>query len=316
MESKEHQEQMDELEKGPETKKGGLLKGIYVVGVLLLVVIVGAGFIIFNSISQHGETVATVNGEEITKEELYEAMLATQGRDALDRLILSHLILQEGEKRGIVVGDEEITAEVQRVIDESFFGMEDYFLQALSEYGIAEEEIKEELKTELILRKVVESELDISEEDKKNYFDANRDAFDVHEEVEVRHILLGTREEAEEVILLLQEGSDFAELAGEYSTDQSSAVQGGSLGAFGRGDMVPEFEEAAFSLARGEISDVVETTFGFHVIEVLDRKDAREVSFEEARDTVKERLTRELLSSKMNQQIDLLWEEADIEYRI
>jgi foldase protein PrsA len=89
---------------------------------------------------------------------------------------------------------------------------------------------------------------------------------------------LKQRSRPKELIQLLDSGSDFAELARENSIDTASGAQGGNLGFFQRGDMVPEFEDIAFNLALNQRSDVVESQFGFHIIEVLDRNDAREVS--------------------------------------
>lgn len=291
-------------------------KRSFMLTVVAVLLVIAIALLLFNYFSQESETVAKVNGEGISKEDLYEAMLTNNGRDVLDRLIMNRLVIQEAEDRGIVVSEEEIDAEIQKVIDESFHGMEEYFQQALSEYGITEEKVREELKTELFLRKTAESELNITEADEREYFSANQEAFNIQEQVEARHILLDDLEKAEEVLEKLNDGRDFAELAREYSTDQSSAVQGGNLGFFERGRMVPEFEEVAFSLEKGQYSDVVESPFGYHIIEVLDRQDAREVTFEEVRDEVNERMTMELLSNKMSELMERIWEEADIDYHL
>lgn len=316
MEPMEPMEPMESMESNPKERMYKRPKSIYIMIVIIVLLLIGGAFVLLNDVSGEREVVATVNGEEISKEDLYEAMLENNGREILDRLILNQLVIQEAKKRGIVVGDAEVTAEIQKVIDESFYGMEEYFHQALSEYGVTEEKVREELKTELFLRKIAESELDITEDDEREYFAANQAAFYIGEQVEARHILLDSMEEAEKVTQLLQEGKAFGELAGEYSIDQSSAVQGGNLGFFERGRMVPEFEEVAFSLEKGSYSDVVESQFGYHIIEVLDRQDAREVTFEEVRDTVKERLTAQLLSNKMGEQMELLWQSAEIDYHL
>ncbi len=312
----ESMESIEPMESSPKDQKDKRFKSSYVLVIIIVLLIIGAAVVLLNSSSKPGEAVATVNGEEITRDALYEAMLTTGGRDVLDRLIMNQLVIQEAKKQGIVVSEAEVTEEIQKVIDESFNGMVEFFHQTLSEYGVTEEIVREELRTELFLRKIAESELDITEEDEREYFAANQTAFNIVEQVEARHILLDNMEEAENVIQMLEEGKDFGELAGEYSTDQSSAIQGGYLGFFERGRMVPEFEEVAFSLGKGERSAVVESQFGYHIIEVLDREEAREVTFEEVRDTVNERMTLQLLSNKMGDLMHSLRQSAEVEYHI
>ncbi len=307
---------IEPMESSPKDQKDKRFKSSHVLVGIIVLLLIGAAIVLLNSVSQEGEVVATVNGEEITKDELYEAMLTTGGRDILDRLIMNQLVIQEAKKQGIVVSEAEVTEEIQKVIDESFNGMAEFFHQTLSEYGVTEETVREELRTELFLRKIAESELDITEEDEREFFAANQAAFNIHEQVEARHILLDNMEEAENVIQMLEEGKDFGELAGEYSTDQSSAIQGGYLGLFERGRMVPEFEEVAFSLEKGQRSGVVESQFGYHIIEVLDREEAREVTFEEVRDMVNERMTMQLLSNKMGELMYSLRQSAEVEYHI
>ena len=262
------------------------------------------------------EAVATVNGETITKDELYQAMLTEGGRQVLDRLITNLLILQEGKRLGITVTDEEIDARIQNLINANFYGMADSFYQALEQYGLTEESLKKDIKTELILRKIAGEQISISDEEAREYFKANQQNYNIPEQVEARHILVDTREEAEEILELLKSGRDFAELAGEYSKDTLSAEQGGNLGFFQRGEMVPEFEEAAFSLPVNQVSDPIETTYGFHIIEVLGRKAAKEVAFEEVEEKVREALLEEQTMEQMNKQANLLREQASIEYKL
>ena len=135
-----------------------------------------------------------------------------------------------------------------------------YFYQALEQYGITEDALRDDLKIELLLRKIVRDQITVTEEDTREYFIENQYLFNTPEQVEARHILVETRDEAEEIIQLLDEGQDFSELAKEHSIDTVSAQQGGNLGFFQRGEMVAEFEEVAFNLAVGSRSGPVETT--------------------------------------------------------
>jgi len=97
------------------------------------------------------------------------------------------------------------------------------------------------------------------------------------EQVHARHILLSTEDEANQVLAKLKAGADFTTLAKTYSLDQTTAQKGGDLGFFPRGLMAPEFEQAAFSLAPGEISGVIKTQFGYHILQVIEKDPDREV---------------------------------------
>ncbi len=262
------------------------------------------------------EVVATVNGEPIERDILFEAMYAQIGQDALEQLVTRQLILQLAENEGITVSDDELDDEIQSIIDESFQGMEDQFEMVLEQYGISIDTFKEDARLNLLIRKIAMDRIDTSEEDTRQYFEENRHLFEREEEVEARHILVETAEEAEEVVALLDEGGDFAELAAEYSTDSSNRDNAGYLGFFGRGAMVGEFEAAAFSMAVGEVSGPVETSFGFHIIEVLDRNEAEEVAYEDVRADVEEAMIEEQVPMVINQLVQSLYEDAEIEYHL
>lgn len=291
------------------------LKTSYDIAIILVLVVL-VTIVLIHYTNQRSEIVATVNGEKITRDELYQAMLVEGGREVLDRLITNRLVLQEGERLGITVTEEEIDAEIKNVINNNFFGMAEYFYQALEQYGLTEKAVKDDLKTETVLRKIVQEQINITDEDAREYFMTNQEYFNIPEQVEARHILVDTREEAGEVIQLLDNGKDFAELAREYSKDLVSADQGGNLGFFQRGEMVSEFEEVAFGLAINQRSDLVETIYGFHIIEVLDRRTSQEVTFEEVKETVEEEMIKELIFDRMNEHTDLLWERSSIEYKL
>ena len=256
--------------------------------------------------NNNSEVLATVNGEEITRNELYDAMFTNGGKEILERLITNRLILQEAKKLKISVSEEDIDTEIGKVIKENFYGAEDYFYQALEQYGITEDALRDDLKIELLLRKIVRDQITVTEEDTREYFIENRYLFNTPEQVEARHILVETRDEAEEIIQLLDEGQDFSELAKEHSIDTVSAQQGGNLGFFQRGEMVAEFEEVAFNLAVGSRSGPVETTHGFHIIEVLNRRDAHEATFDEVKEAAEDKLLEKLVYEKMEEQINRL----------
>jgi peptidyl-prolyl cis-trans isomerase C len=130
--------------------------------------------------------------------------------------------------------------------------------------------------------KSILSSVEVTEEELKDFYNQNQDKFVAGEQVTASHILVQTEEEAKEVLSKLNNGVSFEELANEHSQCPSKN-QGGSLGQFGRGQMVPEFEEAAFTAEVGQLSDVVKTQFGYHVIKVTDKSEQSVTPFEEVR---------------------------------
>ncbi len=150
----------------------------------------------------------------------------------------------------------------------------------------------------------------ISDADARKFYDAQVGGKASEEEVRARHILVESKEKAREVFEKLAHGSDFAALAKEYSKDPGSKDQGGELGFFARGQMVPQFEEAAFKLQKGEVSEPFQSQFGWHIIRVDERRQRAAPPFE----AVKERLVAAMIHKKAQQIAGDLRGKAQIEY--
>jgi len=146
------------------------------------------------------------------------------------------------------------------------------------------------------------------EQDSKEYYEANKDLFKF-DEVTASHILVEDEKTAKEVLEKLEAGEKFEDLAGEYSTDPGSKDNGGDLGTFGRGQMVPEFENAVFALKPGEISDIVKSDYGYHIIKLTDRNQGTR-TYEE----VKESIASILVSQEVDRKIQELKGNTEIEY--
>jgi parvulin-like peptidyl-prolyl isomerase len=166
-------------------------------------------------------------------------------------------------------------------------------------------QLKDDIKRQLMINSVLEEtrkQVSISDEELLEYYNENKESFLEPEQVHARHILVETEEEANNLLLQLKEGlTDFAELAKEKSVGPS-APSGGDLGFFSRGQMVKEFEDAAFSLEPGKISGVVQTQFGYHIIKCEEKKEEYSPTFEEA----KERISNILGSQRENEAITAL----------
>jgi parvulin-like peptidyl-prolyl isomerase len=189
--------------------------------------------------------------------------LAQARRQVLEQMIDQELIRQAAAEMGISISDEELEASIAGIIEQS--GGEDGFNQSLAATGTTYDDFRQMLLDQLLSEAV--------------YSSVTASIESVAEQVHARHILLPTREMAEEVLARLQAGEDFAYLAREYSEDISSRETGGDMGFFPRGVMPAEVEEVAFGLEVGELSGIVESQFGFHVLQVLER-DEREIAVE------------------------------------
>lgn len=242
----------------------------------------------------------------------------------LDQMINTELLAQDAEKNGLKPTDKEIQASFNDL--KTYVNSDESIKKAAEDLGINDDFLKEQAKLSLLIQKSQEKfykEGKVSEDEMKKYYDEHIDEYK-KDEVEASHILIKTtddsnkplpeaeqkkaKEKAEKVLKEVKAGGDFAELAKKYSQDPGSAAQGGSLGSFGKGMMVPEFEKVAFKMEPGEISDLVKTDFGYHIIKVTDRI-KETTSFEEAKEGIKE----EILKNKYGEKIASLQKKAKIE---
>ena len=164
-------------------------------------------------------------------------------------------------------------------------------LEAQPEFRARLQQVKDQLLTEYAIKKAIER-ADVKEEEVRAFYDENLDKFTQGEMVNASHILVETEEEALRIAEEIAGGKTFEEAAKAYSSCPSKDA-GGNLGEFGRGQMVPEFEEAAFALEVGTVSAPVKTQFGYHLIRVNAKTEAKPISYNEARQSIYERLTAE-----------------------
>lgn len=195
-------------------------------------------------------------------EEEKTALLLQLRRQILDALIDQLLIEQAAAREGITISDEQVDEEMARLIGDDAAKFDEW-LQA---NGMTRDSFKTQLKQQLLSAKFQE------------HLISSRSP--IVEQVHARHILLLNEEEAMEVFLKLRAGESFAALAKQYSQDTTTKDTGGDLGFFPRGVMPPEIEAVAFGLSPGQTSGIVRTSFGYHIIEVVEKDPARKVSDE------------------------------------
>lgn len=260
--------------------------------------------------TQNGEIVAKVNGDVISKDEFYQEMVKAGGKQLLERLIDQKLIQQAADEKGVKVTDKQVNEKLDEMKEQ--FGGEAAFQMYLAQFGMTEDLIKQDVRNQLLIEGILGPEIEISEEEMKAYFEENKDVLGEPEQVKARHILVETEEQAREVLAKLDQGESFETLAQQYSTDEASKGNGGDLGYFERGVMVPEFEEAAFSLSPGETSGPVKTQFGYHIIRVEDFKEAQPAVYEEMKEDIESMLRQQKVAEKMETWLSELREKADV----
>lgn len=187
---------------------------------------------------------------------------------------------------------------------------------------------KDNLLANIYLQKEVSEKITVSEEDISSYYKTHQDDFKTPEMVKARHILVKVdagaskadkkkaKEKAEGILKKIKSGEDFEEIASELSDDTFSKSKGGDLGFFTRGRMVKSFEDAAFSLKPGEISDIVETKFGYHIIKLDEKKEEGVEPYDTAKIKIKENLLKERTRSKVSEFMDKAMKDANVEFHI
>ncbi|MBP1989153.1 peptidylprolyl isomerase [Paenibacillus eucommiae] len=240
-------------------------------------------------------SVATVNGVNISKDKLYDALYEAGGQQTMEKLIANELVRQAAEKEGIAVTDADLEKELDGIRKD--YATDEEFQSTLAMYGMTVEGLKKDMVIQAQLRKILEPQVTITDEDITAYYNEKKDTFIIPEQVKTSHILVATKEEAEAVLAGLKNGDDFAAKAKEKSTDAATKDSGGELELFAKGDKEAAIETAVFGLKVGELSGVVQATDGFHIYKLTDRKDAITPALEEKKEEIRASLTTEKISA-------------------
>ena len=288
------------------------------------------------------DVVARVNGETVTKAEFEAAVAAVEQRNqgavppeqrdriyrgVLDQLVGMKLLVQEAAARKIAVPEADIDAQIAQMRQQ--FPSEDVFNQALKQQNKTVDLLKADARRTMAAQKMIEEALAdkvaVTPQQAQEFYDKNPDQFKRPEQVRASHILISipqgadgptkdaARKRAEGVLKQVKAGGDFAALAKEHSQDPGSAVNGGDLGLFQQGQMVPAFDQVAFTLKPGSTSDLVETQFGYHIIRVMEKKDAGTVTLEEVRPQLEQYLQNVNRQREMQSFVDGLKAKGKVE---
>lgn len=247
---------------------------------------------------EDSRVLAEIDGEKITLSEFTRELdkiplelkmfvLSQVGKkNYLERMITKKLLLREAKKEGIEKEKE--------------------FQERLSE-------LREQLLIEMLLKKKITTDFRIDDAELKKYYEAHKEEFKRPPEINTRHILLKTEEEARQIQEKLMKGEDFVELAKKYSIDPAAKVTGGELGYHPRGSLVPEYEEEAFKLKKvGQISGIVKSRFGYHLIRLEGIKPPSYAKFDEVKELIRQRMIQEKQGEILQKYIEDLKKNAKI----
>lgn len=282
-------------------------KKAYVWAAAILII---AAILIYAMVVTSDKTVASVGGEKIKEAELHDTLVKNYGAETVNQLITDKIVELEADKEGIKVTDKEIQKEIDTLAES--YGGEEKLKEQLKASGSSLAEFKQDIVAYLHTKKLVEPRITVTDDEISAYFEENKDTFAQEAQVEASHILVEDKKTAEKVEKELAAGGDFAELATKYSTDAGTKEKGGSLGYFGKGSMVAEFEDVAFNMDVNEISDPVKTEYGYHIIKVTGEKKAKKANLEDNKPEIKEAL----LNNKLQEEYAVWLEEVKKDYDI
>ncbi|MFZ2448177.1 MAG: peptidylprolyl isomerase [Syntrophobacteraceae bacterium] len=288
--------------------------------------------------------VAKVNGKPITKADYqvevdrFDRRVEMMGRAAddkevgemkkqiLDNMIGREVLKQQAAGMGMKADEAEVNMQMEGL--KKKFGSQEEFVKALAQMNLNEQTIRDQFASEMVLRKLIDQEVAakivLDPAEARGFYDKNPDIFKSPEMIRASHILVKVDAKAspEEKAKALEKmkgiekkikgGADFAQVAKEVS-DCPSKENGGDLNFFERGQMVAPFEQAAFSIKPGQVSGIVETEFGYHLIKVTEKKDAGVMSFEEMRPRIEQHIKNEKVSQQLVVYVDKLKSAAKIE---
>ncbi|HVG06210.1 MAG TPA: peptidylprolyl isomerase [Thermoanaerobaculia bacterium] len=297
--------------------------------------------------SKMPDVVAQCNGKKITKDDLLQqarqmqAQMAAVSRgqqvppldDAfykqiLEGMVAQTLLLEDARRQGVTVSDEELKPQLAAL--RGRFPDEAAYKKALEQEGLSEKQLQEKLRQEAVIQKYVGTkimnEVAVTDQAAREFYDKNLDKMQRPERAHLRHILIRAeptaaaadrqkaRDKAEDLLKKIQGGEDFAKLAAENSDDPGSKVRGGDLSWMARGQTVPAFEKAAFALTKpNDLSGVVETQFGYHIIQLVEREAASAVPFEEARPRITQMLQQRQAGERLQARVADLKKKGKVE---
>jgi foldase protein PrsA len=256
------------------------------------------------------KTVVSVNGEKITKGQLDNRLEGQSGKATLQQMVDTNLVLQYGKAQGITVSDKEIQDQLAQLEQRFPPGQ---FETILKNQGLTMDDAKNIERVQIIVKKAVDKQITVSDAQVADFYNKNKSLYNTAAQVRARHILVKTKPEAEAIEAQLRGGANFATLAQKDSIDPGSKAAGGELGWFGATQMVKPFSDAAFSLGVGQISQPIQTPFGWHIIQVEEKRPAHIASLAEAAPKIRAQLMQQQEAAQSGPWIEQLRQKANVQ---
>jgi foldase protein PrsA len=252
-----------------------------------------------------------VNGTPIRESEVVERLLKRYGQQTVDEMIDDLLVRQAAKERGVKSDDAEVERRIEKL--EAQVGDRSVLIGKLEQAGSSLSRLKEEFADQIVLQRLVvkAAGLSVDEAEVKKAFDEHKDKLGRPESVHLRHIVVATKAEADDIADKIKAGADFGKLAQEKSLVASGKTAGGDDGFVARGMLPAEIEDVAFSLKPGEVR-VISSAHGHNVIQALEQRPAKPAVFAEVRDDLRQALLDDKFKKALPQFLSDLRRKADI----
>ncbi len=278
--------------------------------------------------SVSGDDVAAVGDQQITKAQ-FQALMARAAKSyaaqkrkfpkagtseynnlqgqAVDFLVQRAEFEDEANSMGIHISDKQISDRIDKLIKQFYSGSEKKYEQTIKAQGLTPDTARDEVKAQLIseeLYKKVTGDVNVSDKDIKDYYDANKSIYVQKQSRDVRHILVTKKALADQLYAQLKSGANFAKLAKKYSKDPGSAQNGGKL-TITRGQTVKEFDQTAFALKTGALSPPIHTQYGYHIIQALSNiRPAKTTPLDKVKSSIRQQLEQQKKQDSMTKWVD------------
>lgn len=272
-------------------------------------------FFIQLQLYSQNQVVAEVNGEKILLKDITAKLLIANFNQTLEELIEEKLLLQEAKKRNIILTDDEFNTFIDSI--KKRFASDDEFKKEIKRINLTEKEYYQIIKNRLLADKALLAllNINITDEDAKRYYDQNPHQFIIPQAFKLRQIFVLSEKEAEDIMIALDAGADFIKLASIKNANENLKQNAGDIGYISKGMLAPEIEKEIFSTPKGSYTKPLKIGDGYSIIMVEDIREEKTISFDEAKDFIKNTLTLSLVNANRKKLLDSLKNSAKIDIK-